>query len=203
MLESRDMAKKTKENNIFSNMEASELNSNELPGYTDEFGSFPERLREIIGGQSVRSFAAECHLSDGVVRQYLAGKSEPGLESLLAIAATANVSVDWLATGFGNKDDGRFGDKIALARKKRGANHLFRKAEEEAIKAVSEGEMELGTTTDESISNAKSVVADPGGSFAQDAESEELCRLLKRYGNRALVEDVKARLLKIKQVVEG
>jgi transcriptional regulator with XRE-family HTH domain len=135
------MAKKTKENNIFPNMETSELNSDELPGYADEVGSFPERLREIIGGQSVRSFAAECHLSDGVVRQYLAGKSEPGLESLLAIAATANVSVDWLAAGFGNKDDDRFGDQIALARKKRGANRLCRKAEEEAVKASDEGEM--------------------------------------------------------------
>ncbi|WP_277058754.1 helix-turn-helix domain-containing protein [Trichlorobacter lovleyi] len=47
------------------------------------------------------------------------------------------------------------------------------------------------------------IVIEPTTPFAQDAESEELCRLLKRYGNRALVEDVKARLLKIKAVVEG
>lgn len=47
------------------------------------------------------------------------------------------------------------------------------------------------------------IVVEPATPFAQDAESEELCRLLKRYGNRALVEDVKARLLKIKAVVEG
>lgn len=65
-----------------------------------------------------------------------------------------------------------------------------------------EGEMRLGSATTQPVAAAKPVVADPGEPFAQDAESEELCRLLKRYGNRALVEDVKARLLKIKAVVE-
>lgn len=69
--------------------------------------------------------------------------------------------------------------------------------------ATGEGEMEQGTATAEPVAAAKAAVADPGEPFAQDAESEELCRLLKRYGNRALVEDVKARLLKIKAVVEG
>lgn len=66
-----------------------------------------------------------------------------------------------------------------------------------------EGEMKRGAATAEPVAAAKAAVADPGEPFAQDAESEELCRLLKRYGNRALVEDVKARLLKIKAVVEG
>ncbi len=35
-----------------------------------------------------------------------------------------------------------------------------------------------------------------------DAEAEELLRLLKRYGNKALVEDVKKRLMNIKQATE-
>ena len=66
-----------------------------------------------------------------------------------------------------------------------------------------EGEMKRGTTVAGPATASATSVSDPGEPFAQDAESEELCRLLKRYGNRALVEDVKARLLKIKAVVEG
>lgn len=41
------------------------------------------------------------------------------------------------------------------------------------------------------------------GDSSLDAESEELLRLLKRYGNKALVEDVKKRLINIKRATEA
>ena len=70
-----------------------------------------------------------------------------------------------------------------------------------------EGEMKRGSPDqaqpDHVVEVNKMIIADPGATFAQDAESDELYRLLKRYGNRALIEDVKGRLLKIKAVVEG
>jgi len=64
-----------------------------------ELGGFPERLREAIGNRSIRSFAAECGLSDTVLRQYLSGKSEPTRTALIAIAREAHVRVEWLVSG--------------------------------------------------------------------------------------------------------
>lgn len=71
-----------------------------------EIGAFPERLRQIIGGRSVRSFARHCGISDSVLRQYLRGKSEPTRPVLLAIACCTGVAVEWLATGTGTMKTG-------------------------------------------------------------------------------------------------
>ncbi|MEO0356476.1 MAG: S24 family peptidase [Cyanobacteria bacterium P01_A01_bin.3] len=64
-----------------------------------ESDRFPERLREVVGDQSIRGFARECGFSDTVLRQYLNGQSEPTRPALLAIARTAQVSLEWLASG--------------------------------------------------------------------------------------------------------
>jgi len=62
---------------------------------TDSDGSgFPERLKKIIGTQSVRSFAHACGLSDTVVRQYLSARSEPTRPSLLALARGGQVCIE-------------------------------------------------------------------------------------------------------------
>jgi phage repressor protein C with HTH and peptisase S24 domain len=60
---------------------------------------FPARLKQAVGNNSIRGFARECGFSDTVLRQYLNGQSEPTRPALLAIARTAKVSVEWLATG--------------------------------------------------------------------------------------------------------
>ncbi|MFQ4139081.1 XRE family transcriptional regulator [Nodosilinea sp. PGN35] len=60
---------------------------------------FPVRLKQAVGDKSVRGFARDCGFSDTVLRQYLNGQSEPTRPALLAIARTANISVEWLATG--------------------------------------------------------------------------------------------------------
>lgn len=65
----------------------------------EEIGRFPERLKQAIGGGSARAFAREAGLSETVLRQYLAGQSEPTRPALIAMARTACVSVEWLATG--------------------------------------------------------------------------------------------------------
>ena len=60
---------------------------------------FPVRLKQAVGDKSIRGFARDCGFSDTVLRQYLNGQSEPTRPALLAIARTANISVEWLATG--------------------------------------------------------------------------------------------------------
>lgn len=64
---------------------------------------FPGRLKEAIGANSMRAFGIKCGLSEGALRKYLAGKSEPGMAALVAIAQEAKVRLDWLITGAGPK----------------------------------------------------------------------------------------------------
>ena len=66
-----------------------------------ENDAFKCRLRQIIGEESVRSFALRAEISPSVVRQYLAGKSLPALDNLLAMTKAAQVNLLWLATGEG------------------------------------------------------------------------------------------------------
>lgn len=81
--------------------DVSEISVEERPSYEYEVGRFPERLRKAIGARSIRSFAAECGLSDTVLRQYLSGKSEPSRMALIAIAREARVRIEWLVSGTG------------------------------------------------------------------------------------------------------
>ncbi|ACL05270.1 putative phage repressor [Desulfatibacillum aliphaticivorans] len=64
--------------------------------------TFPERMQEIIDQQkSARDFAIKCSISDSLIRAYLSGKSQPGLDNLAKIADVAQVNVQWLVTGEG------------------------------------------------------------------------------------------------------
>jgi phage repressor protein C with HTH and peptisase S24 domain len=64
-----------------------------------ESDDFPKRLKQAMGEHSIRGFARDCGFSDTVLRQYLNGQSEPTRPALLAIARTAHVSLEWLASG--------------------------------------------------------------------------------------------------------
>jgi transcriptional regulator with XRE-family HTH domain len=67
--------------------------------------SFKKRLKGLIlKGESIRSFALRCGLSDSTIRHYLAETSEPTLGKIEQIAQACNVSVGWLAAG--EKKDG-------------------------------------------------------------------------------------------------
>ena len=67
----------------------------------DRIRRFPERLKEVIGRESLRTFGARCDLSEAALRKYLSGQSEPGRTALIAMADAGNVRVEWLATGEG------------------------------------------------------------------------------------------------------
>lgn len=60
---------------------------------------FKDRLGELIGTESVRSFAMRAGVAETTLRQHLSGRSEPNMSQLIKIASTANVQIDWLATG--------------------------------------------------------------------------------------------------------
>ncbi|WP_171750525.1 helix-turn-helix transcriptional regulator [Vibrio sp. RE88] len=62
--------------------------------------SFSERLKQLIGEESVSGFARRVELSEALIRKYLNG-SEPSLSKANQIAMKANCSLEWLATGCG------------------------------------------------------------------------------------------------------
>jgi hypothetical protein len=74
--------------------------------------AFAARLSEAIGARSARAFGRACGISDSVVRQYLAAKSDPSRAAIAKMAAQAGVNLAWLATGEGPM---RPGDKAPPA----------------------------------------------------------------------------------------
>ena len=60
---------------------------------------FGDRLEYVMNGESNRSFAKKCGLSETVIRYYLSGKTLPSLDKLEFIAKASGYSAEWLATG--------------------------------------------------------------------------------------------------------
>lgn len=63
------------------------------------YSTFAQRLKYIIGNDSLLSFSKKCQLSESAIRKYIKEESEPTLQNLLTIAKIGEVSVAWLATG--------------------------------------------------------------------------------------------------------
>lgn len=80
-------------------------------------GTLDVRLKEIIGSQSVRSFAQEIGVSETAVRKYLKG-GLPALDILMRICDLTGVNVNWLVTGEGPKYPMAYDLKLAKMRKK-------------------------------------------------------------------------------------
>ncbi|MBF0177203.1 MAG: helix-turn-helix transcriptional regulator [Magnetococcales bacterium] len=72
-----------------------------IPNASSDLESFAARLKTIIASESLRSFAERSGVSVTVLRQYLAGHSDPARAKLIAMANAGGVSVQWLATGEG------------------------------------------------------------------------------------------------------
>jgi transcriptional regulator with XRE-family HTH domain len=66
---------------------------------------FAQRLKRVIRAQgSVSTLAATIGRSEGAVRNWLSGRTEPAVSDLLAICRTTNIRVEWLLTGAGSSD---------------------------------------------------------------------------------------------------
>lgn len=63
-----------------------------------DLDGFHERLATVLAGESETSFAARARISKSGLNRVLRG-GMPSLDVLAAIASTAGVSIDWLATG--------------------------------------------------------------------------------------------------------
>lgn len=67
----------------------------ESTAYRRATGYFSARLREAMGGHSIRGFAEACGLSPSVIRNYLNDESLPTLDRLEAIAQAAGKPMGW------------------------------------------------------------------------------------------------------------
>ncbi|MDB2448824.1 helix-turn-helix domain-containing protein [bacterium] len=66
--------------------------------------SFADRLRQLIGTDTVSGFARRVELGESLIRKYLKG-SEPTLSRARQIAEVTGCSMEWLATGRGTPDN--------------------------------------------------------------------------------------------------
>ena len=67
-----------------------------------ESDGFLERLQEVLGDESNTSFSKRCGFTEGTLRNYLAG-ADPSRKRLIAMAEAGAVSLEWLATGRGDR----------------------------------------------------------------------------------------------------
>ena len=108
---------------------------------TGESDAFKERLQQVIGKESVRSFAGRANLSPTVVRHYVIGKSLPTLDSLIALTKTAKVNLLWLATGEGPQhppEDGKQQENQAEGAKEGPVPAIDMTALQDALEIVEE-----------------------------------------------------------------
>lgn len=64
-----------------------------------KYTNFGERLKEVIGENSIKSFSIKSGLGTTTIQSYMKGTSYPTLDRLDIIAATAKVNINWLLTG--------------------------------------------------------------------------------------------------------
>lgn len=70
-----------------------------IPKGPEHFG---ERLKAVIGKQSVASFARDCGVTEASIRKYLKTGTVPGIDSVATIAVYTGRSLTWLITGEGD-----------------------------------------------------------------------------------------------------
>jgi transcriptional regulator with XRE-family HTH domain len=67
-----------------------------------EAGGFAARLRQVIKGHgSASSLATAIARSEGAVRKWLRGESEPNVTDLRALSEVTQTRIEWLVTGEG------------------------------------------------------------------------------------------------------
>jgi len=70
-----------------------------------ENSGFAARLREVIDAYgSASGLAKAIDRSEGAVRKWLRGESEPNVTDLRAVCEQTSTSIDWLVTGRGMRD---------------------------------------------------------------------------------------------------
>lgn len=174
--------------------------------------SFKVRLKDAMAGESNNSFAKKCGLSEGTLRRYLLGNTFPPLDTLEKIAVASGCSLAWLASGEGEMKP------IEVVN----YEVPFTRREETAPKGVLKHETLLGgkPTVTRKRDDEDMITLDglyPGRhKYAQPDVNEEkgvgvecspevaeLAVLLENHAGKSLKENLKAILLKIKEMSEG
>jgi transcriptional regulator with XRE-family HTH domain len=102
-----------------------------------ESDAFVLRLKEVVGEESVSSFARRCGVGESTLRNVLAGAA-PRADILVAIAEAGNVTVDWLATGRPPKTRSELRATLAVSQA------VPCKINVDALAAVIEGALRVG-----------------------------------------------------------
>src|ERR1700753_1306022 len=69
-------------------------------------GGFPLRLRQCIDAYgSANSIAKAIERSEGAVRKWLRGESEPNVTDLRTLCEKTNTSIEWLLHGPGKREE--------------------------------------------------------------------------------------------------
>jgi transcriptional regulator with XRE-family HTH domain len=66
---------------------------------------FGERLKLAIGDEAINAFAKKAGVGESLIRNYIKRGTTPGLDKVIVLAETANVSLDWLILGKGEMRD--------------------------------------------------------------------------------------------------
>ncbi|OQY20117.1 MAG: hypothetical protein B6I36_02425 [Desulfobacteraceae bacterium 4572_35.1] len=148
--------------------------------------AFPYRVKSLLNGQSVRNFAQQCGVSEGALRRYLSGSSEPGLSAMKGMARAASVNIEWLATGEGPK------------RKNEGNSYNVSNSSGVIQFDTINGGVSTGNV---SAGSAQATPKDDG--IAVDDDFLEFIELFRQYGNPAVLKSFKDKLLKLKEISEG
>jgi transcriptional regulator with XRE-family HTH domain len=70
-------------------------------------GGFAARLREVMSSYgSAGTLARSIERSEGAVRKWLRGESEPNVTDLRSLCEATRTSIDWLVTGNGPREAG-------------------------------------------------------------------------------------------------
>lgn len=64
----------------------------------NESDTIASRISQLIGEESVSSFAKRCGISESLIRKYLNG-SQPSAQNLVLISNATGCAIDWLAAG--------------------------------------------------------------------------------------------------------
>src|SRR5215472_1725238 len=68
-------------------------------------GGFASRLRQVIDAYgSANSIAKAIERSEGAVRKWLRGESEPNVTDLRTLCEQTQTNIEWLVTGHGHRD---------------------------------------------------------------------------------------------------
>src|SRR5512137_1164978 len=70
-----------------------------------EHGGFAARLRSVVEAHgSANSIAKAIERSEGAVRKWLRGESEPNVTDLRTLCEQTHTSIEWLVTGRGRRE---------------------------------------------------------------------------------------------------